>query len=202
MVGVWSNLDELGVSPLGRAGGLRLEAADRCSLDPAGRSSLTHSRRRRGVGGAEGLCPFLSLRSSEALLRRNERERAMTTNTVTTTTTDISLAKLIPCPANVRRTGAGSGIDALAASIQAHGGWTGLAYYRLHGSPKIYYSAYGEAELDAWATAMQTGPAGQSTWCIFDNTASGAATGNALSLGKRLTSITDRGATTPGMARS
>jgi ParB family chromosome partitioning protein len=45
----------------------------------------------------------------------------MTTNTVTTTTTDISLAKLIPCPANVRRTGAGSGINALAASIQAHG---------------------------------------------------------------------------------
>jgi ParB-like chromosome segregation protein Spo0J len=45
----------------------------------------------------------------------------MTTNTVTTTTTDISLAKLIPCPANVRRTGAGSGVDALAASIQAHG---------------------------------------------------------------------------------
>jgi hypothetical protein len=30
----------------------------------------------------------------------------MTTNTVTTTTTDISLAKLIPCFANVRRTGA------------------------------------------------------------------------------------------------
>ena len=45
----------------------------------------------------------------------------MTTNTVTTTTTDISLAKLIPCPANVRRTGAGAGIEALAASIQAHG---------------------------------------------------------------------------------
>jgi ParB family chromosome partitioning protein len=45
----------------------------------------------------------------------------MTTNTVTTSTTDISLAKLIPCPANVRRTGAGSGIDALAASIQTHG---------------------------------------------------------------------------------
>ena len=45
----------------------------------------------------------------------------MTTNTVTTTTTDISLGKLILCPANVRRTGAGAGIDALAASIQAHG---------------------------------------------------------------------------------
>ena len=45
----------------------------------------------------------------------------MTTNTVTTTTTDISLAKLIPSPVNVRRVGASSGIEALAASIQAHG---------------------------------------------------------------------------------
>lgn len=45
----------------------------------------------------------------------------MTTNTVTTTMTDISLARLVPCPANVRRTGATSGVDALAASIQAHG---------------------------------------------------------------------------------
>ena len=45
----------------------------------------------------------------------------MTTITVTTTTTDISLAKLIPCPANVRGTEASAGIDALAASIQAHG---------------------------------------------------------------------------------
>ena len=45
----------------------------------------------------------------------------MTTNTVTTTTTEISLAKLVPSPANVRRTGAGAGIEALAASIQAHG---------------------------------------------------------------------------------
>ncbi len=43
------------------------------------------------------------------------------TSTVTYTTTEISLAKLIPSPANVRRTGAGLGIEALAASIQAHG---------------------------------------------------------------------------------
>jgi len=41
------------------------------------------------------------------------------TNTITTI--DISLAKLTPSPANVRRTGAGAGIEALAASIQAHG---------------------------------------------------------------------------------
>jgi len=44
----------------------------------------------------------------------------MTTN-VTTTITDISLAKLVPSPANTRRTGAGAGIEALAASIRAHG---------------------------------------------------------------------------------
>ncbi len=43
------------------------------------------------------------------------------TNTITYTTTQISLAKLTPSPANVRRTGAGAGIEALAASIQAHG---------------------------------------------------------------------------------
>jgi len=43
------------------------------------------------------------------------------TNTVTYTTTAISLAKLVPSPANARRTGAGLGIEALAASIKAHG---------------------------------------------------------------------------------
>ncbi len=45
----------------------------------------------------------------------------MTTNTITYTTTEISLAKLTPSPVNTRRTGAGAGIEALAASIQAHG---------------------------------------------------------------------------------
>jgi ParB family chromosome partitioning protein len=45
----------------------------------------------------------------------------VTTINTTITTIDISLAKLTPSPANVRRTGAGMGIEALAASIQAHG---------------------------------------------------------------------------------
>ena len=44
-----------------------------------------------------------------------------TINTITYTMAEISLAKLTPSPANVRRTGAGAGIEALAASIQAHG---------------------------------------------------------------------------------
>ena len=63
------------------------------------------------------------------------------------------------------------------------GGWPGLAYFRLHGSPRIYYSSYEREFLAALARrvralARQRTP----TWCIFDNTTLGAATGNALSL--------------------
>ena len=64
------------------------------------------------------------------------------------------------------------------------GGWPGLAYWRLHGSPRMYYSAYLPAELDRVAAAMG-GVAGEA-WCIFDNTASGAAAGQALDLMARL----------------
>ncbi|HEY0035747.1 MAG TPA: DUF72 domain-containing protein, partial [Longimicrobium sp.] len=62
--------------------------------------------------------------------------------------------------------------------------WPGLAYYRLHGSPRIYYSEYTPDYLDALARsiAARDTPA----WCIFDNTAAGAATANALGLLERL----------------
>jgi uncharacterized protein YecE (DUF72 family) len=59
------------------------------------------------------------------------------------------------------------------------GGWSGLAYYRLHGSPRMYYSEYGDAYLAAVAREL-TGMAGAKRWCIFDNTARGAAVINAL----------------------
>jgi uncharacterized protein YecE (DUF72 family) len=63
------------------------------------------------------------------------------------------------------------------------GGWRGLSYYRLHGSPRIYYSAYSEEYLDALASRVWTdAAAGRNVWCIFDNTTLGAATGNALTL--------------------
>jgi uncharacterized protein YecE (DUF72 family) len=60
------------------------------------------------------------------------------------------------------------------------GGWGGLAYYRLHGSPVPYRSSYDDGRLEAYAKrlAAESGPA----WCIFDNTASSAATGDALKL--------------------
>ena len=63
------------------------------------------------------------------------------------------------------------------------GGWNGLAYYRWHGSPRIYYSDYDEVALAALGKRLDAQRQhGVPTWCILDNTASGAALGNALAL--------------------
>lgn len=63
------------------------------------------------------------------------------------------------------------------------GGWGGLAYFRLHGSPDVYYSDYGPERLEAFGTRIAaSAEAGVQTWCIFDNTTKGHALGNALSL--------------------
>lgn len=60
------------------------------------------------------------------------------------------------------------------------GGWGGLAYYRLHGSPAMYRSSYDDGRLQSYAGRIAAG--GAPAWCIFDNTASSAATGDALKL--------------------
>ena len=62
----------------------------------------------------------------------------------------------------------------------APGGWTGLRYWRLHGSPRMYFSPYDDPALTALACEIRA-QAGAS-WCVFDNTASGAAAANALVL--------------------
>jgi uncharacterized protein YecE (DUF72 family) len=63
------------------------------------------------------------------------------------------------------------------------GGWPELVYFRLHGAPRIYYSSYGEAFLDAIARRLAaTAGRGIPVWCIFDNTARGAAGENARDL--------------------
>ncbi|WP_460141993.1 DUF72 domain-containing protein [Pseudomonas sp. S2_E01] len=54
-------------------------------------------------------------------------------------------------------------------------------YWRLHGSPRIYHSPYDLPYLESLAVQLTTQQA-ESTWCIFDNTASGAAMANALTL--------------------
>ena len=61
------------------------------------------------------------------------------------------------------------------------GGWPGLAYWRLHGSPRMYYSAYEEPWLAELADRLRASSAAE-VWCVFDNTTSGAAAADALRL--------------------
>ena len=76
--------------------------------------------------------------------------------------------------------------DPIPAKIQdvkhaaVPGGWDGFAYWRLHGSPKIYYSEYDTDFLAALAQRI-----GPDDWVIFDNTALGHATTNARALAVR-----------------
>lgn len=67
------------------------------------------------------------------------------------------------------------------------GGWRGLSYFRLHGSPVMYRSSY-SGRIDTYAEQFQRENAadGRPTWCILDNTASSAAISDALLLQGRL----------------
>ena len=61
------------------------------------------------------------------------------------------------------------------------GGFSGLLYARLHGSPPMYYSAYDGAVLDALVARLRLAATPDTAvWCIFDNTAEGAAIEDAL----------------------
>jgi uncharacterized protein YecE (DUF72 family) len=63
------------------------------------------------------------------------------------------------------------------------GGSPEIAYYRLHGSPQIYYSSYTrDYLLNLAACFKERAPSARVIWCIFDNTARGAAAANALML--------------------
>ena len=74
------------------------------------------------------------------------------------------------------------------------GGYDPLLYLRLHGSPRAYYSAYSTATLESAARFVEDKAIrGISTWCIFDNTALGAATGDALTVQAHLLSNTPAG---------
>ncbi len=65
------------------------------------------------------------------------------------------------------------------------GGYTGLRYFRLHGAPRTYYSDYTDSFLQGFARQLRSSDKKPvDTWVIFDNTALGHATGNALQLQK------------------
>jgi len=67
------------------------------------------------------------------------------------------------------------------------GGAPGLSYYRLHGSPRVYYSAYEAEFITTLARRVaEDDRAGREVWIIFDNTTLGAATRNARELGDAL----------------
>ena len=69
------------------------------------------------------------------------------------------------------------------------GGWPELVYVRLHGSPRIYYSAYDDQYVDRLAECLHDAATRVSNiWCVFDNTALGAAIPNALGLMARMSS--------------
>ena len=60
------------------------------------------------------------------------------------------------------------------------GGALDVVYYRLHGSPRRYWSSYDESALQSLARQMREVRRGVDCWCIFDNTAGGGALPNAL----------------------
>ena len=70
------------------------------------------------------------------------------------------------------------------------GGWLGpdgegrgaVLYHRWHGSPRMYRSSYEGEWLQQRALELKRWPADADRWCIFDNTAAGAALSNALEL--------------------
>jgi uncharacterized protein YecE (DUF72 family) len=63
------------------------------------------------------------------------------------------------------------------------GGSGSLAYFRLHGAPRIYWSRYEHAALETWsAAALAEMAKGRETWVILDNTAADFAVENALEL--------------------
>ena len=62
-----------------------------------------------------------------------------------------------------------------------------MVYLRLHGSPRMYYSAYDSALIDQLSLRIQSAlDEGHTVCCAFDNTASGGAVENALSLAAAL----------------
>jgi len=104
--------------------------------------------------------------SSAALLACEPRHPSWFTPELDALLADLRIARVAADPARV------------PAGAEP-GGWPGLRYWRLHGSPVVYRSSYADRIP---ALAARIGEATGERWCIFDNTASSAATADALSL--------------------
>lgn len=70
------------------------------------------------------------------------------------------------------------------------GGHDGLAYWRWHGAPRMYYSAYSDAALTGLAAQIAAvAEGGPPQWVIFDNTAAGHAIADALAFQARVQAL-------------
>ena len=85
---------------------------------------------------------------------------------------------------NTRRIARVAADPASAGGADTPAGWTGLAYYRWHGSPRMYFSDYDKAALARLKRRIRADARQTETWCIFDNTGAGAALGNALAISR------------------
>lgn len=65
-------------------------------------------------------------------------------------------------------------------------GFAGVVYIRLHGSPVMYHSSYPSDYLERLTTLLRQPNKTVPVWCVFDNTARGAATVNAMEMLDRL----------------
>ena len=71
---------------------------------------------------------------------------------------------------------------AICSEAALPGGWRGLSYWRLHGSPVVYRSSY-EHRIRNYADQLEgEATGGRHVWCILDNTASSAGASDALAL--------------------
>lgn len=79
---------------------------------------------------------------------------------------------------------------ALSPAAAVPGGWLGLRYWRLHGSPAMYRSPYADETINRYAASIRAArDEARDSWCMFDNTAASAATSNALSLMAKLQDV-------------
>jgi uncharacterized protein YecE (DUF72 family) len=71
---------------------------------------------------------------------------------------------------------------ALLAAAARPAGHAAVAYFRLHGSPRMYWSNYEPERLAAWTRMLRQCEVRSDVWCIFDNTAGNSALNNALAV--------------------
>lgn len=95
---------------------------------------------------------------------------------------------------HIQRVAAAPAMVPLAAEVS---GDTNSAYVRLHGSPDMYYSNYEQPYLQELAKKLLRLRHCKTVWCIFDNTALGAAIENGLDLQRILAEATTNPPVTP-----